>query len=286
MNGLVHILVNGLFLGISYAVLSSGMAITMNVVGIINLSHGAFYLLGCYLAYSAAGLGKLYPLIYGASFLGPALVGYFIARVLVNPLRKDHFSIAVGTLSIAIFFEQAAELIWGERAISVPAGRLLFEFLGERFFRWHAEELILFALTGVLLAVLPRTKLGLAMRITAEDEEMAKSVGIDTDSARALAFSISSGLASLAGTVTAPGLVISPTAGRLPLILSLIAVILSGHEKLLPVFAVSILLGMASFSIAALSHPYVEYIALLGLILVIITVKRGAIFSTELERDY
>ncbi|RMG60200.1 MAG: branched-chain amino acid ABC transporter permease [Deltaproteobacteria bacterium] len=286
MNILAQSLAGGFFLGISYAVLSAGLALTVNVVEIINLSHGAFYLMGAYLAYSASSFPGLSLLFLAASAAGPALLGLFIARTLVNPLRKDHFSIAVGTLGLAILFEQAADLLWGDRALSVHPGAPLGEILGVKIYPWHAGEILLSGAVFILFFLLPRTKLGLAMRVLAEDEEMAESVGINTNAVRATAFSLSCALASVAGFVSAPGLVLTPTAGRMPLIFALVIVILAGTRRLLPVAALSLGLGMVTFGLALATSAYVEYILLLTAVLVVVSVRRGGLFTLKIERDY
>jgi branched-subunit amino acid ABC-type transport system permease component len=287
MNSLLSLITDGIFLGISIAVLSAGLALTVNVIKIINLSHGAFFLLGCYIAYSASLLGPTTSLLLlPVAFLGPALIGFFIGKTIVNRLRRDSFSIAVATLAVAILFEQAAQLVWGDRALSIHQGNPVFSMMGIEIYRWHLGELALMAFLITFFIFFPGTKLGMSMRITSEDEEMAKSVGVDTDLARALAFSISAGIASFAGFITAPGLTIFPTSDRAPLIISLIVVIISGHEKLLPVLVIGTVLGIVSNLIAGYLPSYANYTGMLIIIVILLSVKHSGLFGHQLERDY
>lgn len=286
MTNLTPAIVDGLFSGVSLAALSAGLALVMNVIKVINLSHGAFFLLGTYLAYSSAALfpgGSV--LITPVAFLGPALIGFFIGKSVVNPLRKDSFAIAVSTLAVAILFEQIALIVWGARALSISQGKALFKGGDIFIFPWHVKETLFLIITALFFLVLQKTRLGLAMKITAEDEEMARSVGVDTDFIRALAFSISCGIASLAGYMIAPSISLSPTGGRMPLVLSLIIVIISGHERLLPVCATGIIFGVITSLIATFFPSYLAYGGLLLCTLILLVVKPAGIFGFSLERE-
>lgn len=286
MNTLIPVIIDGLFLGISLAVLSAGLAIVVNVIKIINLSHGAFFLLGCYLAYTASHQIHHAALIFPVAFFGPALIGLFISKAIVSPLRKDSFAVSVSTLAVAILFEQVAQILWGDRALSVHPGNPLTHIGGTGIYRWHVNELIFIVLIALLFFLLSRTKLGLSMKITAEDEEMAKSVGVDTEMTRGIAFALACGLSSLAGLLTAPAVTISPTSGRMPLIVSLIVVILSGHERLLPVLLTGTGVGIISNLLAHLLPSYASYTGLLLVTVLLLLAKPSGLFGFDLERDY
>lgn len=286
MNTLTVVIIDGLFAGISLALFSAGLAIVVNVIKIINLSHGAFFLLGCYLAYSASSLFHSSVLIYPVAFIGPSLIGLFIGKILVNPLRKDSFAVSVATLAVAILFEQLAQMIWGDRAFSIHPGKPLASFGQIGIYNWHLRELLFFVAIALLFLFIMKTKFGLAMRITAEDEEMAKSVGVDTDTTRAAVFALACGISSLAGLLIAPGIAITPTSGRMPLIISLIVVILSGHERLLPVLAAGIGVGVLSNVLAHFSASYWNYTGLLLVAILLLVLKPSGIFGFDLERDY
>lgn len=280
------IIIEGIFFGISLAVLSAGLAIVVNVIKVINLSHGAFFLLGCYIAYSASPALKGTGILYGIAFAGPFLLGLFLGRAVVNPLRRDSFSVSVATLSIAILFEQVAQFVWGDRALSISQGQPLFTIGKSGIMPWQVKELAFLFFILLFFIIFPRTKTGMAMKVTSSDEEMAKSVGVDTDLSRSLAFALACGLSSLAGLFIAPGIAIGPAAGRMPLIMSLLVVILSGCEKLLPVIFSAILLGITVNLIAFYLSSYLAYILVLALTIVLLSIRPGGLFGVILEREY
>lgn len=286
MTTLLPVIIDGLFSGISLALLSAGLALVVNVIKIVNLSHGAFFLLGCYLAYSVQKILPGTILVYPAAFIGPAVIGLFISKTIVNPLRKDSFAVSVSTLAVAILFEQIAQMIWGDRALSVHQGKPLGHIAQTHIYRWHVGELLFAAAIAILFLFLMRTKLGISMKITAEDEEMAKSVGVNTDSTRALAFALACGLSSVAGSVTAPAITVSPTSGRMPLVISLIVVIISGHEKLAPVLVTGIGAGVILNILAHFLPSFVSYTGFLIITVILLMAKPSGLFGLNATRDY
>ena len=111
MPPLAQVLLDGIFTGASYALMAAGLALILGVVKVINLSHGAFFTLGAYVAFALSAQGAEYrPFL--SVLLGGGIAfaaGAFLGKTFVNPIRSHPFSVTVGTLSFSLHFEQAAK---------------------------------------------------------------------------------------------------------------------------------------------------------------------------------
>ena len=124
---LAQLLLDGIFTGSSYALIAAGLVLILGVVKVINLSHGAFFTLGAYTAFvlSSRGIGSPAAAALLASLISFAF-GVFLGKSFINPVRSHPFSVAVGSLGIAILFEQAAQILWGPHPVSLALGPPLF----------------------------------------------------------------------------------------------------------------------------------------------------------------
>lgn len=276
MSPLPQVLLDGIFTGASYALMAAGLALVLGVVKVVNLSHGAFFTLGAYVAYALDGRGIDNPL--AAASLAAAIsfaFGVFLCRSFVNPVRAHPFSVAVGTLGFAILFEQAAQLLWGPHVLSVGMSPPWAVLPGVTVRRWGAVSFL--ASTAILggFSLLLASRRGLPIRLVAEDEEIACSVGMDVEKVRYLTFGASSAVAAVAGALLAPAAAIAPTMGRGPLVLSLIVVVASGMDRPWAAYLLAVGLGLLSNAAAWFLAPHWSYAILLGVIALLL-VSRGS----------
>ncbi len=282
-----QVLLDGLFTGASFALMAAGLALILGVVKVVNLSHGAFFTLGAYVAYVLDTRGVDHPL---AAALMAAVIafafGVFLGRSFINPVRSHPFSVAVGSLGFAILFEQAAQMLWGPHPISIDLVDPWVAFGGVTIRRWGAASFLLSL--GMLggLALLLSTPWGLPLKLVAEDEEIAGSVGMDVEKIRYLTFGAASAVAAVAGALLAPAVAISPTMGRVPLILSLIVVIASGMEKVWNIFFLAVGLGLLSNLCAYLLAPQWSYLVLLAVICLLLVLRPAGLSAVRAGRDY
>ena len=123
MTALVSILVLGTIWGAVYSLIAVGFTLIFGVAGIINLSHGAFYMLGAYLAYTFMTLLKInVPLSALMAVGGVALIGMAIDHFGIRPLRERHAYVLILTLALALFFQELMYGIYG------PYGKPVQEF--------------------------------------------------------------------------------------------------------------------------------------------------------------
>jgi branched-chain amino acid transport system permease protein len=287
MSPLAQVLVDGVFTGASYALMAAGLALILGVVKVVNLSHGAFFTLGAYVAYVLGSKGVEHP----AAAVSMAAViaftfGVFLGKSFINPVRSHPFSVAVGSLGFAILSEQAAQMLWGPHPLSIDMGLPWATFHGVTLRRWGVISfLVSLGLIGGLSLFLSRPW-GLPLKLIAEDEEIAGSVGMDVEKIRYLTFGAASAVAAISGALLAPAAAITPTMGRIPLILSLIVVIASGMEKVWNIFFLAIGLGVLSNVSAYLLAPGWSYVLLLGIVVLLLVARPSGLSVAVPGRDY
>lgn len=283
---LPQVLLDGLFAGGTYALMAAGMALILGVVKVINLSHGAFFTLGAYVAYALAERGVESPIAAApiAAVIAFAF-GVFFGKSFVNPVRRHPFALPVGTLAIALLFEQAAQMVWGPHPLSIEAGAPWIGPGGLVIRRWGVIAFLSSAaLLGGLKWVLS-ARPGLPLHLIAEDEEIAGSLGMDVEAIRYLTFGGACAMAAAAGALLSPSGAVTPTMGRAPLLLSLVVVIVAGMDSVAAIFLLSIGLGIFGNACAWLLSPQWSYVALLAAVCLLLSARPAGIVVPAGRRD-
>ncbi len=170
--------------------------------------------------------------------------------------------------------------------MSISAGPPWAVVAGIVIRRWGAVSLL--ASAGIMagLGLFLSSRWGLPVKLIAEEEEIAGSVGMDVEKIRYLTFGFASAAAAAAGALLAPATSISPTMGRVPLILSLIVVIAAGMENVPAIFLLGVGLGVLSNVSAYLLAPQWSYVSLLAVICLLLLLRPGGLSATFPGRDY
>lgn len=206
-------LVNGLTLGSIYALVALGYTMVYGILGLINFAHGDVVMIGALVALAvmkllaASGLPPIlvFLLALAAAAAVCMLLGVTIERIAYRPLRRaPRLAPLITAIGVSIVLQQLAMMIWGRSYHSVP--QLLpaenHEFFGAQMTELQMIVVVVALLTmaGLLLLV-NRTKLGRAMRATAENPGIASLMGVDANRIVAVTFLIGSGLGALAGVL-------------------------------------------------------------------------------------
>jgi branched-chain amino acid transport system permease protein len=217
MEKLVQQLVNGVTLGSVYALVALGYTMVYGIVGLINFAHGEVVMIGAMVATMVATAllvqsPEMAPLaVLALSLLVAAPVcmgvGWTAERVAYRPLRKaPRLAALITAIGVSIILQNGAMMIWGRGHLNFPR---LFE---PQVYAWGAVRvdsvqvaivLIAAVIMALLLALVHRTNLGIAMRATAQNREVAGLMGINIDTVIAAAFLIGSALAAVAGLMVA-----------------------------------------------------------------------------------
>jgi branched-chain amino acid transport system permease protein len=206
-------LVNGLTLGSIYALVALGYTMVYGILGLINFAHGEVVMIGALVALAVmkllAASGLPLPLIFLIALIVAAMacmvLGFSIERIAYRPLRNaPRLAPLITAIDVSIVLQQLAMMIWGRSYHAVPS--LLpaesYEVLGAQITQLQLIILLVAALTmtGLILLV-NRTRLGRAMRATAENPAIAGLMGVDANRIIAMTFMIGSALGALAGVL-------------------------------------------------------------------------------------
>lgn len=292
-------LINGLTVGGVYALIALGYTMVYGILTLINFAHGEIYMIGAYAGiiflglFTAAGLAsKSLALSIVLTFvLSVALTsayGFTVEKLAYKPLRKaPRLSPLISAIGISIFLQNFVMLSQGATDKIFPAvfGLSGVQMLGARI--TYMQVFILAVSSSIMLALhlfVTKTRLGKAMRATAQDRDMASLVGINVDSVISLTFVIGSALAAVAGVMIAMhyGLVnyfIGYSAG----IKAFTAAVLGGIGSIPGAMAGGILLGLVeSFGASYISSEYKDAYAFIILIIILI-IKPTGLFGRKGE---
>jgi len=279
MTALVSIFVLGTIWGAVYSLIAVGFTLIFGVAGIINLSHGAFYMLGAYLAYTFMTLLNInIPLSALMAVAGVALVGMAIDYFGIRPLRERHAYVLILTLAFALFFQELMYGIYGpygKPVKSFVAGEIV---LGGVHISFQKLITLFVAAACVILLWLfiKRTKTGKSISAVAQNKDAAILVGIQYEKAYRMTMGISAGLAAIAGLFISPILEAVPTMWSFPLFKAFAIVIIGGLGSLEGAIIASLLLGYSETLVSFLiSANYSDMVYLIAIILVLVLRPTG-----------
>jgi branched-chain amino acid transport system permease protein len=239
--------------GILFAV-AVGLLIVFGVQKIINFAHGAFLTIGGYTALVTTQLHLSPWLAPPLALLTGAVLGAAVERVIVRPLYRRPLDAILATWGLAIVVVQVVTIIFG-RGVQFVASPVsgATQLLGTQYSLYRLIFLGIAVLIGVAIAlVLQGTRLGLTARAVIMNENLARSLGINSDLVRFATFSIGSGLASLAGALLTPLLSVDPIMGVSWLLNAFMLVMVSG-TSLFSLMAACLVLGGAQVAVSAYS---------------------------------
>ena len=242
--------VNGVTIGVVYALIAIGLTLVFGILGVINFAHGDFYMIGAFLTYTlTVRLGLEYFLALALTIAGGAAVGLLAERLAVRPLKGRHmFTVVLSTLGLSIFLENGALLVWGPdpREIELAWGSrpLLIGGVVITFLR-----LAVLATAAALIVALTwfirRTTWGMAMRAVAANRDAAALMGIPVDRVYAITFAVGSALAGVAGGLLGAMFTIEPTMGEWAVVKAFSVVIMGGMGHVPGAVLGGIILGVA-----------------------------------------
>jgi branched-chain amino acid transport system permease protein len=273
-------LFNGLALGALLALISSGLTIIYGTLGVLNLAHGAMFMLGGYAGYVAYQYTGSYvvAVIAGSAFL--FIVGIVMERVIMRHFYKrppeDQLLVTFG---LAICFVELVRFFFSSLSKTVPAPKIFAGITNLGFMFYPTYRLAVVGIVavalGALFLVLYRTRLGLIVRAGIEDSVMVDSLGVNVDRVFMLVFGIGAMAAGFAGIVNAPVVSLAPDMGEAILVQTFVVVVIGGVGS----FPGAVLGGLIAgeiISITSMFNPGYAYVMLfLAMTLVLVMRPRG-----------
>ena len=289
MSHIVPHLLNGLSLGLLFALIALGFMLIVGVMELINLAHGSLFALGAYFAmliispdFAWLGtLGEAYlalpvPARYGLAIIMAPLLVAIVGMGLEVCMRRTYGKKAeyglLLTFGAALVIEETIRLVWGpsERFLQVPqaiSGAFLFAGLIYSKYKLFAA---LFAVIAIVLVwlFLERTPYGAVIKAGAHDSEMVRALGINLTRLRLLVFGLGAGLAGLAGIVLTPVWGLRPHVGVDAVIPAFLIIVLGGVGSFWGAVIGGILVGLA----VGVTGAYASEWSLLSMYLLLIAV--------------
>ena len=285
----------GLSLGSVLLLAALGLAITYGLIGVINMAHGEFLMIGAYATWVvqtlfqryAPGAFDWYPLLaIPASFVAAALVGAVIERLVIRHLYGRPLETLLTTFGISLILIQATRMIFGAQNVQVenPAwmsgGVTLMQNL---ILPYNRLAILAFSLivVGIAWAVLTKTRLGLFVRAVTQNRRMAACVGVRTARVDAWAFAFGAGIAGLGGCALSQIGNVGPDLGQSYIIDSFMAVVLGGVGQLAGTVIGGFGLGLVSKAIEPFWGAVLAKIAVLVLIVLFIQKRPQGLFALK-----
>jgi branched-chain amino acid transport system permease protein len=245
---------NAVQYGLLLFLVASGLTLIFGIMGVINLAHGSFYMIGAYMAFA---LSAPVAATFGGGFFSVLLVGVVLAVLLGYALEwafysylyeREHLQQVLMTYGLILVFEELRSLIVGDdvHGVKVPpllsAALPLGEMMTYPVYRLFISGVCIALAVGMYL-VFTRTRLGMMIRAGSTNREMVQSLGVDISFLYRVVFAAGVALAALAGMVAAPVSSVYPGMGQSVLIICFVVVVIGGIGSIRGALVAALLIG-------------------------------------------
>jgi branched-chain amino acid transport system permease protein len=281
----------GLVFGSVYGLMAVGLTLIWGSLNLLNLAHGAIYVGGGYVAYTfMAGFGVSWIIAFPAAILASALLGTILYFAVVVPmLGKPGWDNAswIATVAISTLLESAVLLVYGPEAKAMPAVIDGAFNIGNVVFRYQSVLVcaVAVALLVLLHLFLKTSRHGLAIRAVSQQIDAARLVGVPVALVFLIVMAVSAAMSGLAGAMLTSVLVLSPTAGFVPMLKALIVTIFGGLGSVKGTIIAAYVIGLLEAFVQAYAGIAWSLPALFLFIIVMLLVRPQGLFGTrELQR--
>jgi len=276
--------VDGLVQSCIYMTMAFGMVLVFSILGILNWAHGQFYMLGAFVVYyaiTAAGIPFPISLLVSGVVVGG--LGMLVEKFIIERLTSPGYGmlyVTVATLALIFFFEGAAGMAFGlmDKGLATVLPGVLD--LGSFSVSYQKIAVVIFTLVIMvtMYVVLNRTKMGLAIRAAAQEPVAASLYGISVGRVSLIVMGIGCALAAMAGGIMGPVHSVNPFMGRIPMIMSLLAIIIGGLGSLTGAIVGGIILGLLN-SVIAYKISYFSEVVLFVLVILVLLIRPQGLFG-------
>jgi branched-chain amino acid transport system permease protein len=245
----LQLLINGILIGAIFAIVAYAMALVWGVMNLINVAQGELVMLGGYATYYLASAGVPALLTIPLAALATAVASWLMYRAVIwRIVERDLFTSLLATFGVSILIQQLANQLFGADVRTVDTGLGTLSFAGGlvtvaeiKLIAFAAALLLAFGLVALLRA----TRLGQAIRATAQNARAARILGIDADRVYAATFAINGAICGLAGALVAMTWIIQPYLGLAFTVRAFMIVVVAGVGNLAGVLLAGAGLGAA-----------------------------------------
>ena len=282
---IILLILNGLTQASILFVLGSGLTLAFGLMRIVNLSHGAFYLLGGYIGYSIVKSTGNWLLALAAGGLSIALIGFIFERIMLSRVRGDDLPETLLTVALSLIIADQAQAHFPKNPVtlnvpsylSFPVNIFGVTYPGFRFIMIGISIIIAVSLWLIIY----KTKLGAAVRAGVDDREIVSALGIDITLIYSAIFVLSAFLGGIAGVLGGSYLQLSPGGDTTILTNSLVVVILGGLGSLGGAVVSSLILGqIMSFGLAY--APQYSYFLIFIPLAIVLSIRPHGLFGKKI----
>lgn len=243
-------LINGLQLGTMLFLMASGLTLIFGVMGLINLAHGSFYMVGAYLTAAVTAASGSFLLGLGAGLLGAAAVGALVELIVVRRLyHRSHLDQVLATFALILIFSEGTRWLFGASPLWLNTPEWLSGYVnlpGDA--RYPLYRLVIIGV-GIAVAValyllISKTRLGMRVRAGESDREMIGALGIDISRLYTAVFALGAGLAGLAGALVGALQSVQVGMGEPVLILAFVVIVIGGIGSIKGALLGALLVGV------------------------------------------
>jgi branched-chain amino acid transport system permease protein len=285
-----QIIVGTLVTGGVYALLAIGFSLIFGNARVINMAHTGFFMLAAYGLYyfiRRAGLEAAPAIII--SVVAATLVGVLAYRFLINPIREHHAAVLLMTVAIVLVFQEAMTAIFSSKYWSIPS--LISGFTDILGVSVQNQRLLILGVVAAVIVgvwlVLSRTKLGIALRATAQDAEVATLMGISVPKTLMITMGIATFLAAVAAVLVTPISTIYPAMWAGPLVSVLVIVVLGGLGSIRGAIIGAFIIALVEVSVAVLMphYAYLKVVFSILAMVIVLIVRPGGLFGVIFEEE-
>ena len=244
-------LLNAVQYGLLLFLLASGLTLIFGIMGVINLAHGSFYMIGAYLAYWLAKLtGNLWLAIPIGVVITLGIGGLLETTIIRRLYQRDHLYQVLITFGLILIFEELRSILFGNdvHGVTIPAALNysipLTDTLSYPVYRMFVTGVCL-VIAALLYWVIYKTRVGMMIRAGNSNREIAASLGVNVPLLFAWVFAAGTALAGLAGAIAAPISSVFPGMGNQILIICFVVVVIGGIGSINGALIASLAIGLA-----------------------------------------
>ncbi len=247
---IIEQILNGLQFGVMLFLMAAGLTLIFGVMGLINLAHGSFYMIGAFAAAAVAALTGSFVLALVAALIAAALAGALVEMTVIRRLyATDHLDQVLATFALILVFSEGTRWIFG----SFPLFLDIPEFLsgpitlpgGIAYPLYRLALIIVGLLVAVFLwALIEKTRLGIQIRAGENDREMIAALGVDISRLYTMVFALGAALAGLAGALVGAIQSVQVGMGEPVLILAFVVIVIGGIGSIKGAFIGALLVGL------------------------------------------
>ncbi len=292
-NVLIQTIIGGIGIGSLYALVALGTTMTYRSMGLINFAHGSIYMVGTYLGIiwyrgMVLGLNVPFPIAFIIGVLLNAFLGFFLERVFRPLADVDMRNMLLGTIGLGFILDNLMVIFFGAEGFAVdsPLPMKPLIIAGIKFL---PQNIMFFTVAAILVVCLQlflsKSKFGKAMRASAMDREIARTMGIPVNKMNAITFAIGAGLAAAAGILAAPIVYVNPAMGAAVGQKGFASAVLGGLGNIPGAIVGGLLFGVfEAISAGFISSAYTKGIAFIVLLVILMFKPSGILGEKIIEK--